>query len=39
MVADIFALGVIVFILNTGRMPFESATIDDDIYKYIASSK
>ena len=34
--ADIFSLGVIMFALVLGRLPFEYATKDDKIYKLIA---
>ena len=33
--ADIFSLGVIMFALVLGRLPFEYATKDDTIYKLI----
>ena len=33
MMADMFALGVIIFILHTGREPFEMAKSDDNLYK------
>lgn len=34
--ADIFSLGVIMFALVLGRLPFEYATKEDKIYKLIA---
>lgn len=34
--ADIFGLGVIMFALVLGRLPFEYATKEDKIYKLIA---
>ena len=33
---DIFALGVTLFILVTGRLPFKLATPNDSLYQYIA---
>lgn len=33
--ADIFSLGVIMFALVLGRLPFEYSTKDDKIYKFI----
>ena len=35
LMADIFALGVIIFVMYTGFYPFESARIDDKHYKYV----
>jgi serine/threonine protein kinase len=35
---DIFAAGVILFIMSTGTMPFDKgATIQDSLYKYIVN--
>ena len=34
--ADIFSLGIVLFILVTGRLPFKMALPNDNIYKYIA---
>lgn len=36
MKCDIFALGVIMFALVLGRLPFEYSTKDNKIYKFIA---
>jgi hypothetical protein len=36
MKCDIFALGVIMFALVLGRLPFEYSTKDNKIYKLIA---
>lgn len=36
-IVDIFACGVILFIMVVGRPPFESASPDDNFYKCIAS--
>ena len=33
--ADIFAPGVVLFIMVSGSLPFESATKDDELYKFI----
>ena len=35
--ADLFSLGVIIFILVTGSMPFEEAHPEDPTYKYICN--
>ena len=37
MVADLFALGVTLFIMHTGTCPFKKALVDDPIYSYIAT--
>lgn len=34
--ADIFSLGVILFVINFGRIPFEFASIKDNLYRIIA---
>jgi len=36
---DIFAAGVLLFIMFTGHPPFRSAKIDDSLYKFIANGK
>jgi len=38
-VIDLFALGVILFILYAGHPPFESARLDDPHYKLIATNR
>ena len=35
--ADLFSLGVIIFNLVTGCMPFEEARLEDPTYKYICN--
>ena len=35
-VADIFALGVIIFALFAGNMPFDIASINDPLYRNFA---
>ena len=35
-VADIFAIGVIMFVLYTGRLPFREATVNDPHFRLIA---
>ena len=37
--ADLFALGVILYILHTGREPFRTATSSDNLYKFFAYSQ
>ena len=37
--ADLFALGVILFIMHTGREPFEQASKEDQLYKLIMLNK
>ena len=37
--ADMFALGVIVYILHTGREPFEMAKSNDNLYKFFAHNQ
>ena len=37
--ADIYSLGVILFILLIGNMPMESASSDDRFFKYLAANK
>lgn len=39
MKSDIFSLGVIMFALVLGRLPFEYATKTDKIYSMIADEK
>ena len=34
--ADIFSLGITLFVLVTGRLPFKSSLPNDSLYKYIA---
>jgi len=34
--ADIFSLGIVLFILVTGKLPFKMALPNDNLYKYIA---
>ena len=37
--ADLFALGVILYILHTGREPFGTASSSDDLYKFFAHNQ
>ena len=37
--ADMFALGVLLFILHTGREPFEQASQADPLYNLIMTNK
>ena len=39
MKADIFSLGVIMFALVLGRLPFEYSTSDNKLYKLIMDEK
>ena len=38
-VADIFSLGVILFVMYTGHPPFERANKDDSYYQYICLNR
>ena len=35
-VADMFAIGVIIFVFYTGRLPFRQATIEDPHFRMLA---
>jgi serine/threonine protein kinase len=35
MAADLFAFGVVLFILKVGKMPFTTASSEDYFYRYI----
>ena len=38
-VADLFSLAVVIFIIYTGRLPFRQASVSDERYLYFCQSK